>query len=177
MFPGCFYGHEATAWIKCDKKNPAVTLVESTELAQSLLDFGFIIRVSAGRQIMNTHLKHMDLEQKRFKSDSSIYRPNRTQVSPWRLHVRLISCSNLPKKGVIGVGRASVGSMSPDPYCKLYLGDEYQNTKVVMKTTNPRFEEPFTFGLDDPASAQLKVKCFHYDTIVPDHYICMAQLR
>ena len=44
------------------------------------------------------------------------------------------------------------------------------------QTSNPRYEEFFTFGLDDPASAQLKVKCFHYDTIVPDYYICMSQL-
>ena len=78
-----------------------MTLVECIELAQSLLDFDFIIRVSANRQMKNTHLKHVDLEQKRFKNDSSIYRPNKTQISPWRLHVKLISCSNLPKRGTM----------------------------------------------------------------------------
>ena len=59
---------------------------------------------------------------------------------------------------------------------QLYLGDEHQNTKVIMKTSDPQYEEFFTFGLEDSASAQLKVKCFHYDSVIPDHYICMSQL-
>jgi hypothetical protein len=79
-------------------------------------------------------------------------------VAPWRLHVNIHSCSNLPSKSAIG--KAFTGEINP--YIKLELGDDEQKTKVVMGSASPTFHEHFSFGLDDPSAAQLRVRANQY---------------
>jgi len=130
------------------------------------------MRMSAHRQLHDVHLKHNKHNKKRFKPNSTVYKPQNVMVSPWRLHINIHSCTNLPSKSVIS--KALTGEI--DPYIKLQLGDDEEKTKVVMNTNSPVFHEHFTFGLDDPASAQLKIRVNQYEAILEDTYLASAQL-
>ncbi|GMI22062.1 hypothetical protein TeGR_g10211 [Tetraparma gracilis] len=172
-FTGAFTGEEAILWILADEKNPARAAPEALQLAQALLDYGFVQRMSAHRQLHDTHLRHTDVSaKKRFKNNATVYRPVKVMVAPWRLHVNIHSCSNLPPKSAIG--KAFTGEINP--YIKLELGDDEQKTKVVMGSASPTFHEHFSFGLDDPSAAQLRVRANQYETLLEDSYLCSAQL-
>jgi hypothetical protein len=172
-FPGSFYGSEAVLWILADEKNPAANEADALQLAQALLDYGFVVRLSANRQLHDVHLTHTnETSKKRFKNNDTVYRPVKVMVSPWRLHVNIHSCATLPSKNVIS--KALTGDI--DPYLRLVLQDDSQATKVVINTNSPTYHEHFTFGLDDPSSAQLKIRAMQYEPILEDSYLCGAQL-
>ena len=72
-FTGAFTGEEAILWILADEKNPARAAPEALQLAQALLDYGFVQRMSAHRQLHDTHLRHTDVSaKKRFKNNATV---------------------------------------------------------------------------------------------------------
>ncbi|XP_056640030.1 extended synaptotagmin-2 isoform X1 [Diorhabda sublineata] len=67
------------------------------------------------------------------------------------LHTALVtifldSCKNLPQARM---------STKPDPYAVLRVGNNIQQTKVLMRTINPVWEEGFTFLINNPENDTL----------------------
>lgn len=58
-----------------------------------------------------------------------------------------------------------------DPYVKLRLGTQMQETRVLMKTNNPVWDERFVFGVSSVESQQLQLSVCDYDKFKQDDHI------
>ena len=93
-----------------------------------------------------------------------IYNQQKTakqSASPHKLHVTVVSCSNLIA--------ADFGGTS-DPYVVLKIGAVGGKTKVIKKNLNPQFDEEFTFGVlpEHIEKSSLKIEVFDKDALKDD---------
>ncbi|CAN0466767.1 unnamed protein product, partial [Hapterophycus canaliculatus] len=58
-----------------------------------------------------------------------------------------------------------------DPYVKLRLGTQVRETRVVMKTNDPVWDERFVFGVSSVESQQLQLSVCDYDKFKQDDHI------
>lgn len=58
-----------------------------------------------------------------------------------------------------------------DPYVKLRLGTQTQETRVIMKTNDPVWEQRFVFGVSSVESEQLHLSVCDYDKFKQDDHI------
>ena len=171
-FEEVFYGLDAVSWLLSDA-GPSLDDKAAVELAQSLMDCGFISRVSANIQMHDTLLKHKDLSRyKAFENNDTIYRVEKKLTSPWRLHVQLHKCEHLPNHSLL----RKISNQASDPYVKLTVGGETLCSKVVIRNLDPNFNEYFTFGIDNPQASQLRLNVFDYDSLSSDELLSSALL-
>lgn len=76
------------------------------------------------------------------------------------LHTALVtifldSCKNLPQARM---------STKPDPYAVLRVGNNIQQTKVLMRTINPVWEQGFTFLINNPENDTLFLSVMDHKT-------------
>ncbi|XP_023313110.1 extended synaptotagmin-2-like isoform X2 [Anoplophora glabripennis] len=72
-----------------------------------------------------------------------------THISTALLIVYVDSATNLPQVKI---------STKPDPYVQIQIGKQIKNTKTVMRTINPVWEEGFIFFVSNPDSDALDLR-------------------
>lgn len=78
-----------------------------------------------------------------------------------KLVVRVIEAQNLPPTDPNGLS---------DPYVRLQLGKQRYKTKVIKKSLNPRWDEEFSFRVDD-LNEELVVSVMDEDKFFNDDFV------
>lgn len=109
-------------------------------------------------------------EARRRSSSASRLRQSITRNVPIRglLMVDIVSCSNLPKADLVG---------SSDPYVKIRLGRQMEQTEHVSNNLNPVYNVQKQFDVDDVARDVLEVEVHDYDRIkVKKRLLCAVNI-
>ncbi|CAM9882601.1 unnamed protein product, partial [Chrysoparadoxa australica] len=70
------------------------------------------------------------------------------------VQITIVGCNDLRAADING---------KSDPYCKFYINDEKQKTKVINGTLNPRWEETFDVLSYDASVQVIKFEVFDHD--------------
>jgi hypothetical protein len=85
-------------------------------------------------------------------------------------HAAVLHISVLRSRDLIAADRGIMGIRSTsDPYIRLYAGGKSRQTKVVMKTLNPEWNEHFELLLEpEHRRGELQLECFDFDALSAD---------
>ncbi|CAN0063054.1 unnamed protein product [Scytosiphon promiscuus] len=162
-FRNTFVGEDAVEWMIADSKSGVSDLDGAIEVGQRLIEHGYIARVSRELKAQQVrHFANAERTKNEFRGGDSLYRFDTLRISPFQLHVTVRRARNLKSMDFNGKN---------DPYVKLRLGTQTQETRVLMKTNNPAWEERFVFGVSSVESQQLQLSVCDYDKFKQDDHI------
>eukprot|EP00752_Nemacystus_decipiens_P010484 g9341.t1 len=169
-FRNTFLGTDAVEWLIADPRSGVNDLDGAIQVGQRLIEHGYITRVS--RELKAQQMRHFAYSERtksEFRGGDSLYRFDTLRISPFQLHVVVRRARGLKSMDLNGKN---------DPYVKLRLGTQTAETRVVMKTNDPVWDETFVFGVHSVDAQQLQLSVCDYDKFKRDDHIgsCLVGL-